>query len=151
MKNNTTLCDMLQSKDKDCIYMAVSMIRNIDNISKEEKRLLNKIPLIEKIRYYEDVCRELGEDIKESPYDKIKQIEKLFCKGWIKDWSNLNQYKYYPYFVYYCSSGSIGGLVFADSGYVNAHCSGRVTYFPSKEISDFAGKTFIDIYRELMK
>lgn len=148
MKNNTTLCDMLQSKDKDCIYMAVSMIRNIDNISKEEKRLLNKVPLIERIRYYEDVCRELGEDVKESPYDKIKQIEKLFYKGWVKDWSNVNQYKYYPYFVF---SSSIGGLVFGDSGSDLDLCGGQVAYFPTREISDFVGKTFVDIYRELMK
>lgn len=148
MKNNTTLCDMLQSKDKDCIYMAVTMIRNIDKVSKEEKKLLNKVKLIDRIRYYEDVCKELNEPIKESPYDKIKQIEKLFCKGWIKDWSDSSQYKYYPYFIY---SGSIGGLVFHVSYYGADYCGGVVAYYPSREISDFVGKTFVDIYRELMK
>ncbi len=34
----------------------------------------------------------------EKAYVLLKMICKIFNEGWIADWNNSNQYKYYPYF-----------------------------------------------------
>jgi hypothetical protein len=103
--------------------------------------------LFSKIKTYIDVCKELGEKPAKSPYDKIKQIEKLFCGNWKKDFSNNNQRKWYPYFVW----NNSGGLVFDGSLCDHSFFFGRVAYFPDEKTSNFVGRTFIDIYRELSR
>lgn len=101
--------------------------------------------LFSKIKNYSDVCRELGESEQNCPYKKIKQIEKLFNGDWVKDWRNKNQPKYYPYFEYVGS-----GLVFAGSHYDGSYACGQVAFYQDKQTSDFIGKTFPSIYREIM-
>jgi len=62
MKNDNII-EMLESNDKDCVYLAVSMIRNYSTLlSVETKKSLNKISLFDKIKNYSDVCKDLGED-----------------------------------------------------------------------------------------
>lgn len=98
-----------------------------------------------KITTYKAVCKKLNEKEETCPYKKIKQIEKLFNGSWIKDWKNKNQSKYYPYFEI---TGS--GLVSFGSLYVGYCLHGQVAYFKDNQTSIFVGKTFIDIYEELM-
>lgn len=138
--------EMILSSDKDCVYLAVSMLRNSpDSFNSKSIKLLKKVSLFDRIRNYSDVCRELKEEEKISPFDKIKQIEKLFNVNWKKDWNNSNQYKYFPYFTI---NGS-GELVFVGSGsYAGFH--GVVGFYKDQETSDFIGKTFISIYKEIM-
>lgn len=101
--------------------------------------------LFDKIKTYQDVCDAIGEDNQKSPYDKIKQIEKLFNETWKKNWKNKSQKKWYPYYTINDS----GRLVF-DS----LHCRyvsfvGEVAFFKDQETANFVGKQFIDIYQEL--
>ncbi len=86
------------------------------------------------------------EQVKAFNYHKIKNIEKYFNGTWVKDWNNSSQPKYYPYFNY-----TSQGLVFADSTYDHCDYYGRVAFFKDKQTSDFVGKTFPDIYKELSK
>lgn len=97
------------------------------------------------ITSYSEVCKELKEKEETCPYKKIKQIEKLFNGSWIKDWTNRNQAKYYPYFEYQ----SAGGLVFFVSLCLYYCSYGQVAFYKDKATSDYVGKTFIDIYKEL--
>jgi len=78
-------------------------------------------------------------------FAQLKQIERLYNENWIKDWSNKNQYKYYPYFTL---NGS-GGLVFYFSSSYHYTCSGQVGFFKDQKTSDYVGKTFISIYEKL--
>jgi hypothetical protein len=100
--------------------------------------------LFDVIKNYSDVCKQLCEPEQSCPYQKLKQIERLFNGDWRKDWSNFNQYKYYPYF-----SLTGVGLVFDVSDFDCSGSGGRVAYFKDKQTSDFVGRTFVDIYRQL--
>lgn len=145
MKENIE--EMILSSDKECVYLAVSMLRNNPHFfNSKSLKLLKKVSLFERIRNYSDICKELKEEEKQFPFDKIKQIEKLFNGNWKKDWKNSNQYKYFPYFTI---SGS-GALVFGYSGCFGTYFYGVVGFYKDKETSDFVGRTFIDIYKEIM-
>ena len=113
-----------------------------------------------KITSYKEVCKALDEQEYtennfENTYDcekllafaKLKQIERLYNGNWVKDWSNKNQYKYYPYFTL----NSSGGLVFSFSCHYCfiLICCGQVGFFKDQKTSDYIGKTFISIYEKL--
>lgn len=117
--------------------------------------------LKQKVEFYSDVCSLLGiteltvndfsmlplkQAKKQLAYHQIQNIALLFNGNWEIDWNNNGQYKYYPYFTK--SSG--GGWGFYGSlGYFSSCCFGMVAFYKSKDISDFCGKTFIDIYSVL--
>lgn len=113
-----------------------------------------------KIKSYKDACYGLGikelveHDFKALPddqvtkvfaYHKLQTIAKALNNGWVPDWDNGNQYKFYPWF-----EKRSCGWVFSFSFDL---CSGSdalpACYF-SREVSDYAGKTFIDIYKDLL-
>jgi hypothetical protein len=156
---------MIKSKDKDTIYLAYQMLKfDKSNIIKNKKKLLDEIDLFDKIKNYSDVCFELDIDeltidsfnfitdekdrLKIFRFYQIKQIEKVFNQNWIIDWSNTNQYKYYPWFKLSSSSGLVG---FAGSAYDHAGSCAGVGFFKNSEISNYVGKTFIDIYTDIIK
>lgn len=116
----------------------------------EAIRKLSKKPVkkdLFQITTYEEVCKELKEDLKINPYDKIKQIEKLFNQSWTKNWNDLNQNKYYPYFNLNTTTGVVGfcgSVTLAYGGY------GQVAFYKDKQTSDYIGKTFWNIYKEIL-
>lgn len=94
---------------------------------------------------YTEVSKRLNKDKENCPYKVIKDIEKYFNQGWKPNWKNTKEHKYYPYF----SSGSYGGLVFYISSCFISDFSGGVSFYKTKEISDFVGRTFIKEYKNL--
>lgn len=65
------------------------------------------------VKTFEDACSRLGlnsgmflpgDSKDEIAYKKLKVIAKALNEGWQPDWTNSNQYKYYPWFD--LSSGS---------------------------------------------
>ena len=74
--------------------------------------------IVERIKTFEDACNELGitnaelvvsgeieNDFKSvSAYQKLIIIARALNEGWVPDWKNDSQYKYYPWFN--MSSGS---------------------------------------------
>ena len=116
-----------------------------DNILHTHNPNLTDDFLFENIKSYNDVCHYLHEPLESLPYLQIKQIEKLFNGNWVKNFSN-NQENWYPYFEYKKSSGCLG---FGSSHYFDSLSRGQVAFYKSKKISDFIGKTFIDIYNKL--
>lgn len=137
--------DMINSADKDNIYLAATIIRDSNTL---DKRLLKDISLFDRIKDYSDVYKELNEEEKQSPFDKIKQIERLFNGSWKKDRNNINQEKWYPYF--YIVSGSLVFSVSSCRHHRSSIFSGQVGFYKDEKTSDFIGKTFIKIYEEIM-
>lgn len=78
---------------------------------------------------------------------KLKVIEKLFNGDWTADWNDTRQRKWYPYFYRDNSGGWVDG-VFAcvDGDYFGS----GVAYFRDEETAIYVGKTFKDIYLELI-
>ena len=119
--------------------------------------------IIDRVKTYEDACRELGEStINESELlskgftkdeivrRKLITIARALNEGWIGNiYSNDN--RYYPYFETGMSASSFAvddsrcGYSYADAG------SGSRLSFKTKELSDYAGKQFLDLWRELIQ
>lgn len=120
----------------------------------------NKIT--DRIKTYEDACEELLENpineidminngftSDEISYRKIKTITKALNEGWIPDWNNLNEKKWFPLFelsysdfiletsLYYCSDASAG--------------NGSRLCFKSDELAEYAGRQFTDLYKDFIK
>ena len=125
------------------------------------KRVFQK-DIKERIKTFDDVIRELGDDpeefknaisIMEEPdeiaYVKLKLIAKALNEGWTPDWSNGEWDKWYPWFKMDDSS-SAGRFSFGDSVFQgSASGVGSRLCFKSRELSNYAGKQFEDIYRKV--
>ena len=79
---------------------------------------------------------------------KMIVIAEALNEGWIPDWNNYNEYKYYPWFEMSPSS-----FAFLDSGYAIAIAragSGSRLCLKSKELSEYCGKQFIDLWKQFI-
>lgn len=80
-------------------------------------------------------------------YIKLRTIIKALNEGWKPNWNDGYECKYYPYFVMSPSSFAFSGSAYADSF---AHAgSGSLLCLKSKELSDYCGKQFIDLWRDV--
>ncbi len=84
----------------------------------------------------------------EKAYQQIKLIASALNEGWVPDWQNDDQWKYYPWFDMDDSSAS-GRFSFdlsADLG--SGSLVGSRLCFKSRELCRHAAETFLEIYRE---
>jgi len=117
--------------------------------------------ITDRVKTYEDACAELDEeplnesDLKslgftddEIVYRKIKTITKALNEGWVSDWNNGNQKKWYPWFEM-----SSGGFVFDDAfcaySAANAGDASRLC-FKSRELAKYAGEQFTKLYSDFI-
>ena len=124
------------------------------------KRVFQK-DIKERIKTFDDVIRELGDDpeefknaisIMDEPdeiaYVKLKLIAKALNEGWTPDWSNGEWDKWYPWFKMDDSSSG-GGISFdaADDRRSDSTVGSRLC-FKSKDLATYAGTQFLDIYKD---
>lgn len=77
---------------------------------------------------------------------KLQYIIKALNEGWIPDFTNSGQYKYYPWF-----ERKSGGWAFDHSFYDCCYSFiGFGFHLKSRELSDYIGKQFIDVYKEYL-
>lgn len=78
---------------------------------------------------------------------KMIVIAEALNEGWIPDWDNYNEYKYYPWFEISPSSfafrGSSYGSAIAYAG------SGSRLKFRTRELANYAAEQFIDIWKDI--
>ncbi|WP_265427857.1 hypothetical protein [Chryseobacterium sp. YIM B08800] len=129
-----------------------------------KKVFLTKIE--ERIKSVDDAIKELGDnDIEVQEYKKLisAEIEShllqyqsaiVICKalneGWAPDWSNSAEYKYYPWFD---MEGSSSGACFSYLDYAywfTYSLVGSRLCFKSRELAEYAGKQFTEIYKKFM-
>jgi len=116
-----------------------------------------------RIKTYEDACQELGIEpvnekemlrsgstIDEIAYKQLKTIIKALNEGWIPNWKDTNEYKYYPYFNMSVASGfGFSASVYCcDLSY--SYVGSRLS-FKNRELSNYAGKQFETLYEDFMK
>jgi hypothetical protein len=95
---------------------------------------------------FEKHCQNLSDD--EIAYKQMKLIVSALNEGWVPDWQDSDQYKYYPWFDMNDSSSS-GRFSFDYSGYQrSASGVGSRLCFKSRELCEYACRTFLDIYRK---
>jgi len=119
--------------------------------------------IIERIKSIDDAINELGEDDEDVkalrvienlsiPKHIISQLQSIIIakalnEVWVPDWNDSSQYKYFPYFD--MESSSAGGFVCNDYGSRGTYAAvGSRLCFKSRELAEYAGKQFKDIYEE---
>lgn len=114
----------------------------------------------DKIKTFEDAMKATGRtqmpDFSTFPEEMRKHFEALFKmvvivealnEGWKPDWNNPDEWKYYPWF--YMSPSS---FAFGDSacGYgVAGAGSGSRLALESRELADYCGEQFADIWKDI--
>lgn len=117
----------------------------------------------DRIKSYSDACFEIDQnpltihDFAALPekdrqatyaFHQLTIIARVLNEGWEPNWNNHSEYKYYPYFYH-----EEGGSGFSYYGYCCAFSSSRVgsrLVYKDWETAEYAGKQFLDIYRDLM-
>ena len=83
-----------------------------------------------------------------SLFAKLTLIVRVLNEGWVPDWRNSNQYKYYPYF-----KAKEAGFGFSDASYAywdTLTFVGSRLCFKTSELAMYAGKQFETIYNEFL-
>jgi hypothetical protein len=111
----------------------------------------------EDIKTYEDACEKLNIDpIKELSgidrtdeiaYRKLKVIARAINNGWLPNWSNTDQRKWFPYFV--LSSGFGFSVSIYDCDLTDAGVGSRLC-FETSEQAVYAGQQFTEIYKDFL-
>lgn len=120
---------------------------------------------MKKIKTFEDACKALGikatlpvvKGLPEKHQEaiianyKLVTIAEALNEGWKPNWNDSNEWKWNPWFDVNASakkpSGS--GLSFVDGGGWDTHAGvGSRLCFKSRELAEYAGKTFKKLYEQ---
>jgi len=137
-----------------------------DSVKKVLAELLGKEAvtpqkITDRVKTFEDACTELGIDADQyleieafdgllndtasiKAHAKLIIIARALNEGWKPDWKNSNEYKYWPWFNF---SGS--ALAFFGCGCrCSASTVGSRLCFKSRELAEYAGRQFLNIYSD---
>lgn len=119
--------------------------------------------ITDRVKTYEDACRELsmnpldenklmklGLTKHDIAYQKLVTIVKSLNEGWVLDVCDNRVYRWYPWFV---TNGSPSSFAFCDSDcdYALAGAgSGSRLCFKNKELSEYCGKQFIELWKQFI-
>lgn len=130
----------------------------------------------ERVKSYEDACEELGipvvtdwgdMNIDEIAYAKLKTIVWALNEGWVPDWEDSDQYKYWVWFnmsdlnQWYSrvvarscvSSSTYGGVASASCSNASAgtysYCGSRLA-LKSRDLAIYCGNTFASLWAEYL-
>jgi hypothetical protein len=81
----------------------------------------------------------------EAAYKLLKVVAEVLNEGWTPDWTNNDQYKYYPWFDMHSGSGL---SFYVYDGRSSSSCVGSRLFFKSRQLAEYAGKQFIDLYKD---
>lgn len=94
---------------------------------------------------FDDQCEGLSSD--EISYRILKLMVRSLNEGWVPDWDNHIESKYYPWF----ELGGSSGFRFDDcDDWRSRSYVGSRLCFKSYELAEHAGKYFIDVYQKFM-
>jgi len=110
------------------------------------------------IKTFKDACKALDIDTDaisndtdtkdEAAYKKLKVIIQAINQGWIPDWNDTNQKKWYPWFRLSSGFGFDGS--YCTCGISLADVGSRLC-FESEAKANYAGKQFTTIYEGFLK
>lgn len=121
-----------------------------------KRHFLTKVT--ERITSFEEACLEVGEDPMASKFSegtrdeiafkKLKVIVRALNEGWTPNWNNGSEYKWYPWFFLDSPGFRLDVVVYVRTG-TPAGLGSRLC-FKSRELSDYAAKTFLCLYEALI-
>lgn len=136
-------------------------VESFDKVTGEVKLSPKPKNILEVIKTFSDVLNHLGIDEEEFDenkdeltqdeiaYRQIKLIVKALNEGWVPDWTNSSETKYCPWFRMGSSSGSEFSFYVYDCWLAGSVVGSRLC-FKSRELAEYAGKQFAEIYKKYM-
>lgn len=145
-----------------------SAIKAYEAAGKNEKKLLENLlgkdvfapkEVTERIKSFLDVLADMGithEEWQSScagltsdeiAYRQLVLIAQSLNEGWVPDWGNSNEYKYYPWFNMGGSAGSSFSFYDFVSDSSRSLVGSRLCY-KSRKLAEYAAKQFIEIYKQ---
>jgi hypothetical protein len=129
------------------------------NVLIKKQHYINLLKRVDSVEGAISLCKEQNIDISDIVFEKsdsssvrafkeLQIIARALNEGWKPNWNDGNEYKYFSWFRYVHSS-----FVFADVSYGAYHThagSGSRLCFKSKELAEYAGRTFINLYKDFM-
>lgn len=117
------------------------------------------VKITDRVKTFKDACQvaEFKEDHSsfnglpgddEAAYRKLKVIVLALNEGWEPDWNNSNEYKWCPWFYMDTPGFRFYGSDFDLS--FSGTTGGSRLCFKSEELATYAGKQFIDIYKDFL-
>jgi len=113
--------------------------------------------ITDRIKTFEDACAEIGpfpssifnefDTSDETAYKKLKIVIKALNEGWVPDWNDTNQKKWYPWFSLTSGFGFSGSLYFCT---ITCAGVGSRLCFKNEELATYAGTQFIDLYEQFL-
>lgn len=119
--------------------------------------------ITDRVKTYEDACHELstspldenklmelGLTKHDIAYQKLATIVKALNEGWVPDVCDDWVYRWYPWFA---TNGSPSSFAFDASSYNYASAiagSGSRLCLKNKELSEYCGKQFIDLWKQFI-
>ena len=89
------------------------------------------------------------QQVSQNAFAKIQVISEVLNEGWSPNFKDLREYKYYPWFEY---KDFPGGFGFHYSFYAYSSCYLSFGfYFKTKELSNYAGNQFLNIYKDYLE
>lgn len=119
---------------------------------------------MQQIKSFEDACKALGieaivPDFSASPehakaltaHFKLVIIAQALNNNWKPDWNNNDEYKYFPWFDMEVTKENPSGFVLYNvyCHFTNTSVGSRLC-FVSREVAQYAGTQFADLYKEYM-
>ena len=99
----------------------------------------------------EEVLAKLGFTKDEIAYRKIKTIAEALNEGWRPDWTDYNEYKYWPWFEFKSNSAGFAYACTDSAAATTTTSIGSRLCFKTRELATFAGKQFEDIYNDYLR
>ena len=121
-----------------------TLLERVKNISDVYKELKRKELTIEDFSFLPENKRK-----KALAFQQIQDICEVFTEGWIIDWNNRSQYKYYPYFIKNQNSGISGWSV---DGVRNCLYTsyGAPCFYKNESTAKHCGNLFLEIYNNYL-
>jgi hypothetical protein len=133
-KEITKLKKLLETPEAPKKQLLIESIKSISDVYKELKR---KELTIEDFSFLPENRRK-----KALAFQQIQDICELFAEGWVINWDNRSQYKYYPYF--YKENGS---WLVAHVAYYYYRSSGGPGFYKDEKTVKHCSTLFLEIYR----
>ena len=161
LNNNSNNMDVVIKDGTGTIPAEMTIENGVIIVSPKKEEKKGKVT--DRVKTYEDACKELGrqpynEDQlmklgltkNDLAYHKMVVIVEALNEGWEPDVCDRDVYRWFPWFA---TNGSPCSFAFHDSLYDDAiaHAgSGSRLALKSEELADYCGKQFVELWKEML-
>ncbi len=143
----------LEEMQKACDTKQLKVFMTIFKGQIKESKIAKVIP-------YKDICKHLDRPVltmshfsflpenqrkKAFRANRIGNLQDYFNDGWVPNWKDGNERKWWPYFV-----KRAGSWAFHRSDFSVGSSAGRVGFYRIEEISNFVGRNYLTEYEEYL-